>query len=254
MKRIINIGIIALIIVFILGCSTLQKVAEQIPVTTSESNPLTEQEVISGLKDALKVSTDTAVSIVSKPNGFFNDQTIKILLPPEAKVIMDNKDHSVMKAIGITKLIDDVILRMNRSAEEASKQAVPIFVNAIKSMSMQDAFGILRGADNAATEYFKSKTSQNLFNTFKPTVKQALDKPLVGNVSTTNAWNTMTSKYNKVAILINKPKVNTDLVNFVTQKAIDGLFNKLAIQEKEIRQNPLNRVTDILKRVFGSQN
>jgi len=253
MKKIFNIGFVSLFFATIISCDTLQKVVEQIPTTTG-SNPLTEQEVVSGLKDALKVSTDTAVSIVSKPDGFFKDQTIKILLPPEAKVIMDSKDNSMLKAIGITKLIDDVILRMNRSAEEASKQAVPIFVNAIKSMSIQDAFGILRGADNAATEYFKSKTSQALFNAFKPKVQQVLDKPLVANVSTTSTWNSLTSKYNKVAPLINKPKVNTDLVNFVTQKAIDGLFNKLATQEKNIRQNPIARVTDILRRVFGNQN
>ncbi len=236
------------------ACEIFQQVADQLPTTTSGSNPLSEQEVISGLKEALKVSTDTAVSVVSKTDGFFKNQAIKILLPPEAKTIMDNKDNSMLKAIGITKLIDDVILRMNRSAESAAKQATPIFVNAIKAMSIQDAFGILRGADNAATEYFKQKTSGDLFNAFKPTIKQALDKPLVANVSTTKSWNTLTSKYNKIAPLINKPKVNTDLVNYVTQKAIDGLFVKLAEQEKKIRKDPVARVTDILKRVFGGNN
>ncbi len=243
---------VSILFIAILGsCDVLQQVADQLPATTTGSNPLTEQEVIQGLKEALRVSTDTAVSVVSKTNGFFKNQAIKILLPPEAKVIMDNKDNSMLKAIGVTKLIDNVILRMNRSAENASKQAAPIFVNAIKAMSIQDAFSILHGADNAATEYFKKKTSQDLFNAFKPTIKQALDKPLVANISTTKSWNTLTSKYNKVAPLINKPTVNTDLVNFVTQKTIDGLFVKLAEQEKKIRKDPIARVTDILKRVFG---
>ncbi len=247
-------AIAVMLAVMLSSCEIFQQVADQLPATTSGSNPLSEQEVISGLKEALKVSTDTAVSIVSKTNGFFKNQAIKILLPPEANVIMDNKDNSMLKAIGITQLIDDVILRMNRSAESASKQATPIFVNAVKAMSIQDAFEILRGADNAATEYFRQKTSQDLFNAFKPTVKQALDKPLVANVSTTKSWNTLTSKYNKIAPLINKPTVNTDLVNFVTQKTIDGLFLKLAEQEKKIRKDPIARVTDILKRVFGENN
>ncbi len=248
----------SLIIVSILfvfnGCDIFQGVVEQLPIETTSNHPLTEQEVIQGLKNALTVSTDTAVSVVSKTDGFYKNQAIKILLPPEAKVIMDNKDNTMLKTIGITQLIDDVILRFNRSAESASKQATPIFVNAIKNMNIQDAFGILRGADNAATEYFRQKTAQDLFNTFKPTVKQILDKPLVGNISTTQSWNTLTTKYNKVAPLINKPTVNTNVVDYVTQKAIDGLFVKLAEQEKKIRKDPMARVTDILRRVFGSNN
>jgi len=254
MKK-LSLSLIIVGILFIFNsCDIFQDVVDQLPVETTGNNPLTEQEVIQGLKNALNVSTDTAVSVVSKTNGFYKNQAIKILLPSEAKVIMENKDNTMLRAIGITKLIDDVILRLNRSAESASKQATPIFVNAIKNMSIQDAFGILRGADNAATEYFRKKTAQDLFNTFKPVVKRALDKPLVGNISTTKSWNILITKYNKVAPLINKPTVNTNLVDYTTQKAIDGLFVKLAEQEKKIRKDPMARVTDILKRVFGSNN
>ncbi len=234
------------------SCDTLQQVVNDLPDTINTNTPLTEQEVIDGLKEALRVSTDTAVKVVSKTNGFLKDNTIKILLPPEAKVIMDNKDNKALKAIGITKLIDDVVLRINRSAESASKKATPIFVNAIKSMSISDAFKILNGPDNAATEYFKKTTYNQLFNSFKPVIKETLNKPLVANVSTTKSWNTLTSGYNKVAPFIGKEKVNTDLTNYATQKTIEGLFKKLAIEEKAIRKDPKARVNDILKRVFGN--
>jgi len=243
---------VILLVTVLFSCDVLQQAAEQLPVDDYLNKPLTEQEVADGLKEALRVSTDTAVKVVSKSNGFFKDNAIKILLPPDAKVIMDNKDNAALKAIGITKLIDDVILRMNRSAEEASKKATPIFVNAIKSMTITDAFAILKGADNAATEYFKKTTSAQLKTTFKPTVKAALDKPLVANVSTTKSWNTLTTNYNKVAPLIGKDKVNSDLVDYATQKTIEGLFKKLAEEEKQIRKDPLAQVTDILKRVFGT--
>ena len=236
------------------SCDVLNEVANQmeIPGGTTGPAPLTEQEVVSGLKEALRVSTDTAVSVVSKTNGFFNDAMIKILLPPEAKIITDNKDNAVLKSLGITKMIDDVILRMNRSAEEASKKAGPVFLNAIKTMSISDAFGILRGNDTAATHYFRTNTSKQLYNDFKPVIKKYLDMDIVGNISTNEAWNTLTKAYNSAAqFSTSLTPVNTNLDDYVTKKTIDGLFIKLAEEEKQIRKDPLARVTDILKKVFG---
>ncbi len=242
---------ITLIILSLNSCDILQDFVKEIPV--NEETPLTEQEVINGLKQALEIGSDSAITKVTAKNGFFKDNAIKILLPPEAKVIMDNKDNSALKAIGITKLIDDVILRINRAAEDASKSAKPIFVNAIKNMSITDAFKILNGPDNAATEYFKKTTSQQLFDAFKPKVKASLDKPLVAGVSTTKAWNKLTTNYNKVAKFTSWQTVNTNLNDYVTQKAIDGLFIKLAEKEKNIRKNPVEQVTNLLKRVFGKK-
>ena len=236
--------------VFITSCDVandLMKVAEQ-------NLPLTEQEVVKGLKSALDVGTNNAVSIVSVSNGFFNDNAIKILLPPEAEVISQNMNNPLLKAIGVTKMIDDVVLRMNRSAEQAAKQATPIFVNAIKSMSIQDAFGILNGADNSATLYFKEKTYSQLQNSFKPKIRTSLNKPIISGISANKAWNTLTNGYNQVANLVPGWKtVNTNLDDYVTKKALDGLFLKVTLEEKKIRSNPSARVNDILKRVFGDK-
>ncbi len=249
MRKTISIVFISTIL-FFNSCDVandLMKVAEQ-------NLPLTEQEVVKGLKSALEVGTNNAVDIVSVTNGFFNDNTIKILLPPEADVITQNMNNPLLKAIGITDLIDDVVLRMNRSAEQAAKQATPIFVNAIKSMSIQDAFGILKGADNSATLYFKGKTYNQLQNAFKPKIHNSLNKPIISGVSANKAWNTLTSGYNQVANLVpGWNKVDTNLDDYVTKKALDGLFLKVALEEKKIRDNPSARVNDILKRVFGDK-
>jgi len=229
-------------------------VANDLIKVASPYLPLTEQEVVNGLKSALEISTDTAVSIVSATNGFYMDNALKILLPPEADIITQNMNNPLLKAIGVSDMIDDVILRMNRSAEQAAKQATPIFVNAIKNMSIQDAFGILNGSDTSATHYFRIKTYSQLQNTFKPKIRNSLNKPIVSGVSANSAWNSLTSGYNQVANFVpGWKKVNTDLDDYVTRKALDGLFLKVAQEEKQIRNNPSARVNDILKRVFGDK-
>jgi hypothetical protein len=232
------------------ACDVLQDIVE---VANEEIGdvPLTEQEVVKGLKEALRVGTDTAVSVVSVVNGYYGDQLLKISLPPEAKLIMEHKDHPLLKAAGLSKMIDDVILRMNRSAENAAKSAAPIFVNAITSMSIKDAFDILNGSDTAATHYFRQKTYKQLKNSFKPQIKTSLDKSLVGNVSANKAWSALTGAYNDVAVFTGWEKINTQLDEYVTRKALDGLFIKVKDEEKQIRKNPAARVTDILERVFG---
>ena len=229
-------------------------VANDLMKVASQNLPLTEQEVVNGLKSALEISTDTAVSIVSTTNGFFKDNAIKILLPPEADIITQNMNNPLLKAIGVSGMINDVVLRMNRSAEQASKQAAPIFVNAIKSMSIQDAFGILNGSDTSATHFFRVKTYGQLQNAFKPKIRNSLNKPIVGGISANKAWGTLTSGYNEVANFVPAwKKVNTNLDDYVTHKALDGLFLKVALEEKQIRNNPSARVNDILKRVFGEK-
>lgn len=256
MKRLLLVLLIAGIGFTNSACETLLAIADEIEQTADTQNgplPLSKEEVVKGLKEALRVSTDTAVSIVSVKDGFFADQALKILLPPEAKIIMDHKDDRVLQAIGITGLIDDVVLRLNRSAEDATKKAAPIFVDAITSMSIEDAFGILNGGETAATEFFRKTTTAKLKAAFKPVISESLNKPLVANISTDKAWSNLTNAYNKVAKYSSSlTPVNTELDDYVTEKAIHGLFVKLAEEEKQIRKDPLAQVTDILKRVFGS--
>ena len=247
-----KVALFLVLILFLTSCDILNEVAQQIEVPTTGPTPLTESEVISGLKEALTIGTDSSVTKVSATNGFFNDQFIKILMPPEADIITNNLDNPVLKSLGVTAMVDDVILRMNRSAEEASKKAKPIFINAIKQMSISDAFGILHGGDTAATHYFRMNTHSKLYSEFKPIIKKYLDMELVGGISTNQAWNTLTSAYNKVAqFSASLTPVNTNLDDYVTKKTINGVFVKLAEEEKQIRKDPVAQVTDILKRVFG---
>lgn len=244
---------IVLLFSFMLIAFNSCDVAENILDVIDDEMPLTEQEVVNGLKEALRVSTDTAVNVVSALNGYYGDQVIKILLPPEADVIVRNMNHPMLKAIGVTDMINDVILRMNRAAEDAAKQATPIFTNAVKNMSIQDAFSILNGADTAATHYFRVKTSLQLRNAFKPKIRTALNKPLVGNVSASKAWSSLANGYNEVANVVpGWNKVNVELDEYVTGKALNGLFVKVAVQEKKIRTDANARVNDILRRVFGN--
>ena len=248
MKKILTIALISLMLG---GCDVLTEVANQVEVPGNVTPSLSEQDVVSGLKEVLRVSTDTAVSKVSKKNGFLGDNLIKIMLPPEAKVITDNKDNAILKTLGVSKMIDDVVLRMNRSAEEASKKAAPIFVNAIKGMNFKDAFSILKGTDTAATHYFRMNTFSQLYKEFNPVIKKYLDKDIVGGISTNDAWNTLTSAYNKAAKFSSSlTPVETKLDDYVTKKTINGVFLKLADQEKQIRKDPAARVTDILKKLF----
>lgn len=233
------------------ACDVLEDVARSIEEPGSGSFPLTEQEVVKGLKEALRVSTDTAVNIVSQTNGYFRDELIKIYLPPEADQIMKYKDNAMLQAVGVSKLIDDVVFRMNRAAEDAASSATPIFLNAIQSMTIQDAFSILNGSDTAATNYFRRNTYQQLQASFKPKIRNSLNQPLVGNISANKAWSSLTNKYNDVAAIAGWQEVSTQLDVYVTRKALNGLFLKLSMEEKAIRKDPKARVTDILERVFG---
>lgn len=236
---------------FILSsCAELLQVVQ----TIDSDRPLTETEVVSGLKEALKVGTDSAARRLSRINGYYGDEMIRILLPPEAAVITEN----IHRIPGGEKMLQDLIIRINRSAEDAAKEVTPIFVNAITRMTIRDGFNILKGDKNAATQYLKANTYEQLKNLYQPKIKTSLDKALVAGISTNESWETLTSQWNRLAgsmagQIAGLNKVEVELESYLTQRALDGLFVKLALEESKIRTDPMARVNDILKRVFGSK-
>jgi len=243
---------IFIMILLLSSCENTDEIIDLIPYPT-----LTEAEVTEGLKSALTVGTDTAVAIVSQVNGYLLDELIKIYLPPEANIIVENANSPLLAALGVPELIDDMILKMNRAAEDAAIEATPIFISAITTMTIQDAFEILNGSDTAATHYLREKTYADLKNAFQPKIATSLDKPLVGGISASETWTSITEQYNNIANsiagqLAGLTPVNTELDKHVTVKALDGLFIKVSDEEKAIRTDPLARVNDILKKVFGS--
>lgn len=201
--------------------------------------PLSNDEVIKGLKDALSVGSNNAGSSASKTDGFYKNSLITIPFPPDAE-----KVRKTAVDLGMQKQVDDFVLSMNRAAEKATVKAATIFLNAVMSMSIDDGMKILKGADNAATQYLQSKTQQQLHDAFLPIVKSAVD-----SVQVTKYWTPIADTYNKDPFVT---KVNPDLNEYVTQKALSGLFVLLAAEELKIRKNPMARVDDILKKVFGS--
>jgi hypothetical protein len=201
---------------------------------------LSTADISAGLKEALTNGTNKGTATLSQVDGFFGNAAVKILLPPEAK-----KVESTLRSMGLGKQVDDAILSMNRAAEDACKSAAPIFVNAIKQMSFEDAANILRGSDTAATGYLRGKTTADLTSAFSPVIKQSLEK-----VDATKYWNTLITTYNKIPF---QKKVNPDLAAYVTDKSLNGVFYQIALQEKSIRQDPAARTSDILKKVFGSK-
>lgn len=211
------------------------KVEENVP---KGSSALTEEEVAKGLKEALTRGVEKGVDQLSKPNGYFGDLSIKIPLPPEAKNVEEK-----LRQMGQDQKVDDAIESINRAAEDAANGAKDIFVTAITSMSLTDAMGILKGDKNAATKFLERTTRASLFEKFKPVIKTSLDK-----VGATKHWTTLFTTYNKIPMV---EKVNPDLEEYATNKAIDGLFVQIEKQEKEIRENPAARVSDLLKKVFG---
>jgi hypothetical protein len=218
------------------GKSGLDKMVQKVP--NKSSGGLTNDEVVSGLKEALEVGTKKGTEKLSAVDGFFKDAVIKILMPPEAL-----KAEKTLRNVGLGKQVDDAILSMNRAAEDAAKSAAPIFINAIRQMSIQDAFGILRGGDLAATNYLKEKTTAALTEAFRPVIENSLKK-----VNATKYWNTVFTTYNKFS----SEKVNTDLAAYVTEKSMAGIFYQVGQEEQKIRKDPAARITDILKKVFGN--
>ena len=232
------------IVLFSVSTSTAQfdklkkTVDKKIEAVKPSSAGLSQEEVGAGLKEALTKGIEKGVDQLSKPDGFFKDLSIKIPLPEEA-----NKVETKLRSIGQGKKVDETIESINRAAEDATTASKDIFVEAIKGMSINDAMSILRGDDNAATKFLDKSTRANLISKFEPIVKISLDK-----VGATQNWNAIFSTYNKLPFV---EKVNPDLVEYATGKAIDGLFIQIAKEELKIRQDPMARVTDLLKKVFG---
>jgi len=245
---------IALILfLFILNsCAELTQIAQSV---ATQNLPLTNAEIVGGLKDALLVGTDSSVNRLSAIDGYLKDQTVKILLPPEAKTITDH----LSKLPGGTKLVDDVIVRINRAAEDAAKGAKPIFVNSVKEMTFTDALQILKGPDNAATQYFKEKTSAQLGELYRPKIRESLNKGLIAGISTQQSWNELTTRWNKLAgssigQIGGLKTVDVKLEDYILQQALNGMFLKIEEREKDIRTNANARVTALLRRVFGNSN
>lgn len=204
----------------------------------TQSNPLTNEEVIKGLREALTVGINNSSSMASKMDGFNKNPRIYIPWPAEAA-----KMRTKLMELGFQNKIAEFETSMNRAAEEAAKDAAPIFINAITSMSIGDGFAILKGSDTAATQYLREKTYSQLIEKFSPTVKNAIEK-----VEVTKYWNPLVTTYNKIPLV---EKQNPDLDKYVTGLAAKGMFTLLKDEEAKIRKDPAARVTDILKRVFG---
>ena len=207
----------------------------------NSGSSLSTDDIVSGLKEALSIGAQKSADKLSVADGFFKDAAVKILLPEQAQ-----KVEKTLRNMGMGQMVDDAILSVNRAAEDASKSATPIFVNAVKKMSIQDAVGILRGTDTAATSYLKKTTTPDLTAAYKPVIDNSLKK-----TDATKYWKTVFETYNNLPTTFKK--VDTDLSSYVTQKAMDGIFYYVAIEEKKIRKDPAAQVTDILKKVFGGK-
>jgi hypothetical protein len=203
----------------------------------SSGNGLSNDDIISGLKEALRVGTDSSSKKLSKLDGFFGDAAIKILMPEEAQQV-----EKTLRNVGMGSMVDKAILSMNRAAEDAASGVGDIFWTSIKKMSVNDGLQILRGGDFAATDYLKSTTTPELTEKFRPVIEASLAK-----VDATKYWKDVFSKYN----MISAKKVNTDLTAYVTERALAGLFHNISLEEQKIRKDPSAQVTGILKKVFG---
>jgi hypothetical protein len=224
--------IFTLLLIFVFSLSNHLTVAQSIFKPTNE-------QLNAGLKEALALATDISADRLHLQDGYLNNLDVKILFPPEAKNI-----ENTMRSLGLGSMVDQVIVSVNRAAEDAAIQAKPIFEAAIKEMSIQDVKSILTGEKDAATQYFAKSTSDSLTVKFEPIIDQSLKK-----VDATKYWEDVTTRYNKVPFV---KKVNTDLTGYVTKKAIDGLFVEIAKEELKIRENVNARKSELLKQVFGS--
>ena len=234
--------IILVLLLATCACSSTQvnqAIDEASKALESGSAPTT-AEVGEGLKEALIKGISAGTSQVSQTDGYFKNLAIKIPFPPELK-----KVEQKLRQLGFGKEVDNFVMTMNRGAEDAAKEVKPIFVNAIRSMTIEDAWGILKGSPDAATQYLKRTTSPQIKEKFKPVIQNSLNK-----VSATKYYGDLVNTYNGIPFV---EKVNPDLNEYATDLAMQGLFVTIANEEKKIRNNPLERTTDLLKKVFGYQ-
>lgn len=209
------------------------------PGSSGSANNLSSTEIANGLKEALQVGVQNSANKLGAVNGYFGNELIKILMPPEAQQV-----KAALSNIGMGYLVDKAVLSMNRAAEDAAPKAVPIFIDAIKHMTIQDGLSILRGGNDAATQYLKMKTTAALTAAFRPVIASSL-----GKVDATKYWSEVFITYNKIPFVT---RVNPDLTAYVTERALNGLFVSIAQEEAKIRSNPSARVTSLLQKVFGA--
>jgi len=239
MKKLLIILIILPIFTKAQSWKDLKKAAKKVNTELIKGNAFSEEEAVNALKETLNKGTEKGVKLLSVKNGYFGNSKIKIPFPKNATKVSEK-----LKQLGMQKQVDEVVLSINRAAEDAAMAAKPIFVDAIKKMSIKDAIGIVRGEKTAGTDYLNKNTNIALVSAFKPIIKRSLDK-----VNATKHWESIMTTYNKVPFV---EKVNPELETYVTEKAISGLFFMLAQQEIAIRENPKERTSALLKKVFGN--
>lgn len=228
-----------LFVIFLLlinSCAELQQVANQIP-----QKAMTNADIASGLREALDKGIDKQVTKLTLEDGFFKNEMVKIALPTELQ-----KVDKALRNIGLSSLADEGLKVLNRAAEDAVKEATPIFVNAVKNITFTDAKNILLGNDNAATEFLKTGTASALYAKFNPVIKKSFTK-----VGADNVWSNLITKYNAIPFV---NKVNPDLTDYTTQQALKGVYTMIAVEEKEIRSKISSRSTALLQKVFALQD
>jgi len=233
MKKII----LALVAFQFFACGELQQVVNQLPQGTSTGT----LDIAAGLREALDQGINKQVGRLTKEDGFFKNELVKILLPQELQ-----KVDKTLRDVGLGKLADEGLKVLNRAAEDAVGEATPIFINAIKGITFTDAKGILLGNDDAATQYLTTATQTELYAKFNPVIKNSFEK-----VGADQIWSNLITKYNTIPLTKN---VNPDLTDYVTQEALKGVFTMIAVEEKEIRTKVSSRTTDLLKKVFALQD
>lgn len=223
------------------GCAELQTVMQNLPNNIEQENGgLSSLDISNGLKQALELGVSQGVDLLSKKNGYYDNNLVKILLPEQLQ-----KVDKTLRQIGLGSLADQGIKLLNTAAEDAVNEAKPIFINAIKNLTFSDAAAILTGNKDAATQYLQKTTTSQLVNAFSPKIKASLDK-----VGANEIWSQIMSKYNAIPFV---NQVNADLTGYVTEKAIDGLFLQVAKKEEDIRTNISARTTPLLQKVFSKQ-
>lgn len=230
------VSIIALF--FLTSCAELQQVVNQLPQGTGT---IGNADIALGLRQALDFGIDKQVTKLTQKDGFFKNELVKILLPEELQRV-----DKTLRNIGLSKLADEGLKVLNRAAEDAVKEATPIFVNTVKGITFNDAKNILLGNDDAATQYLSIRTQTELYNKFKPVIDKSFSK-----VGADQIWTNLINRYNQLPLTSD---VNPDLTDYVTNEALKGVYKMIAVEEKEIRNKISSRTTDLLKKVFALQD
>ena len=234
MKRLV----LCVLVIQLVGCAELQQVVNQLPQGTSG---IGNDQIAQGLREALNMGIEKQVNKLTSENGFYRNELVKILLPEELQ-----KVDKTLRDVGLSSLADEGLRIINRAAEDAVGEATPIFVDAVKGITFNDAKLILLGNDNAATQYLQQATRTQLYNKFNPIIKNSFQK-----VGADQIWSNIITKYNSLPLTND---VNPDLTDYTTNEALEGVYTMIAVEEKEIRTKVSSRTTDLLKKVFALQD